>query len=125
MNYSYVMGIDNVDKLVEENFEIKPFKKSFGVIFSDEKIKLFEEYIGKSLKNGFWNEYLGKEKVFIFKLKNGEIKRYVLNDDNEQEILNLCCEFASFEFESIDKMLRENEFYAENYYSKGYIDSTF
>ena len=71
MNYSYVMGIDNVDKLVEENFEIRPFEKSFGVVFSDEKIKLFEEYIGKSLKNGFWNENLGKEKVFIFKLKNG------------------------------------------------------
>lgn len=118
MNYSYVMGIDNINKLKEENFEIQQFGNSFGVVFSDEKIKLFEEYICKSLKNGFWNEYLGKEKVFIFKFKNGEIKRYVLNEDNEQEILKLCCEFASYEFESINKMLRENEFYAENYYNR-------
>ena len=65
MNYSYVMGIDNINKLKEENFEIQQFGNSFGVVFSDEKIKLFEEYICKSLKNGFWNEYLGKEKVFI------------------------------------------------------------
>ena len=125
MNYSYVMGIDNINKLKEENFEIQQFGNSFGVVFSDEKIKLFEEYICKSLKNGFWNEYLGKDKVFIFKFKNGEIKRYVLNEDNEQEILKLCCEFASYEFESIDKMLRENEFYAENYYNKYCMDSIF
>ena len=26
------------------------------------------------LENGFWNEYIGKDKVFIFKFKNGEIK---------------------------------------------------
>lgn len=123
MNYSYVMGIDNINKLKEENFGIQQFGNSFGVVFSDEKIKLFEEYICKSLKNGFWNEYLGKDKVFIFKFKNGEIKRYVLNEDNEQEILKLCCEFASYEFESIDKMLRENEFYAENYYNKYCMDS--
>lgn len=125
MNYSYVMGIDDINKLKEENFEIQQFGNSFGVVFSDEKIKLFEEYICKSLKNGFWNEYLGKDKVFIFKFKNGEIKRYVLNEDNEQEILKLCCEFASYEFESIDKMLRKNEFYAENYYNKYCMDSIF
>ena len=125
MNYSYVIGIDNIEKLKEENFKIKPFQNSFGVIFSDEKIKLFEEYICKSLKNGFWNEYLGKEKVFIFKFKNGEIKRYVLKTENQQEILKLCCEFANYEFESIDKMLRDNEFYAENYYNKNGIGNTF
>lgn len=116
MNYSYVMGVNNIEKLKESNFEIKTFKNNYGIIFPDEKIELFEEYICETLKNGFWNEYLGKDKVFIFKFENGKIKKYILNKDNEKEILKLCCEFANYEFESIDKMLRENDFYAETYY---------
>ena len=49
------------------------------------------------------------------KLKD-KIKRYVLNKENEKEILNLCQEFADCKFESIDKMLRDNDFYAETYF---------
>lgn len=89
MNYSYLMGINDIEKLKQNNIE------------------LFEEYICKTLENGFWNEYLGKDKVF-FKFNNGEIKKYILNKNNEKEILNLCCEFADYEFESIEKMLRNN-----------------
>lgn len=117
MNYSYVMGINNIDKLKENNFEIKTFGNNYGITFYDTEIELFEEYICETLENGFWNEYLGKDKVFIFKFKNGEIKKYILNKDNENEILKLCCEFANYKFESIDKMLRENDFYAQTYYN--------
>lgn len=116
MNYSYVMGTDNVDKLKEYNFNIKSFGKHYGITFSKGQIPKFEEYIYETLQNGFWNEYLGKETVFIFKFQNGEIKKYVLNNDNEKEILKLCQDFANCKFESIDKMLRDNEFYAETYY---------
>lgn len=125
MNYSYVMGINNIDTLKKDNFKIKSFGSNYGVIFDDSKLELFEKYICETLENGFWNEYLGKDKVFIFKLKNGEIKKYVLNNDNEKEILKLCCEFAECEFESIDKMLRDNRFYAETYYAGNIIDNTF
>lgn len=118
MNYSYIMGINNIDKLKQNNFIIKSFGKHYGVTFDDDKIELFEEFISESLENGFWNEYLGKEKVFIFKFNNGEIKKYILNKDNENEILKLCCEFANYEFESIDKMLMDNSFYTETYYNK-------
>ena len=103
MNYSYVMGINNIDVLKEANFKIKSFGKNYGIIFDDSKIELFEKYISESLENGFWNEYLGKDKVFIFKSKNGEIKKYVLNSNNEKEVLKLCCEFAECKFESIEK----------------------
>jgi hypothetical protein len=119
------MGINNIDELKENNFKIKSFGKNYGVIFDDNKIELFEKYICETLENGFWNEYLGKDKVFIFKFKNGEIKRYILNTNNENEILKLCCEFAECEFESIDKMLRDNSFYAETYYAGNIIDNTF
>ena len=125
MNYSYIMGVNNIDVLKQNNFKIKHFKNDYGVIFDDNEVELFEKYICETLENGFWNEYLGKDKVFIFKSKDGEIKKYVLNNDNEKEILKLCCEFAKCEFESIDKMLRDNEFYAENYYAENVIDNTF
>ncbi len=116
MNYSYVMGIENIDKLKENNFEIKPYGNNYGISFSSDKIEVFENFIFETLKNGFWNEYLGEEKVFIFKFDDGKIKRYVLNKYNEKEILNLCQQFANCEFESIDKMLKDNNFYAETYF---------
>lgn len=116
MNYSYVMGIENIDKLQENDFEIKPYGNNYGISFSNDKIEIYENFIFEALQNGFWNEYLGKEKVFIFKFNDGKIKRYVLNNDNEKEVLNLCQKFADCEFESIHKMLRENNFYAETYF---------
>ena len=116
INYSYVMGIDNIDKLQENNFEINSYGNNYGISFSSDKIEMFENFIFETLQNGFWNEYLGKEKVFIFKFNDGKIKRYVLNKENEKEILNLCQEFADCKFESIDKMLRDNDFYAETYF---------
>lgn len=103
MNYSYVMGVNNIDALKQANFKIKSFGNNYGVTFEDDKIELFEKYISESLQNGFWNEYLGKDKVFIFKFKNGKIKKYVLNSNNEKEILKLCQEFAECEFEFIEK----------------------
>ena len=125
MNYSYLMGINNIEKLKQNNFEIKSFGNNYGVIFDEDKIELFEKYICETLESGFWNEYLGKDKVFIFKFNNGEIKRYILNKNNEKEILKLCCEFANYEFESIENMLRNNSFYSETYYAESVIDDTF
>ena len=79
MNYSYLMGINNIDILKQNNVEIKYFGNNYGVIFDDNKIELFEKYICETLENGFWNEYLGKDKVFIFKFKNSKIK-YLANN---------------------------------------------
>ena len=36
----------------------------------------------------------------------------------QKQILKLCCEFADYEFESIDKMLNENNFYAKKYFKR-------
>lgn len=122
MNYSYVMGITDINELRENGFNIKTYGENYGISFSDDKIKIFEEFICKNLQNGFWNEYLGKEKVFIFKSENSEIKRYVLNNDNEEEILNLCSKFADYKFESITKMLNDNEFYLDTYFKNTFIN---
>lgn len=118
MNYSYVMGVTNVDELKEKGFEIKNYEEDFGLIFSNDKLKAFDDFIYKNLQNGYWTERLGEEKVFIFKFANGDIKRIILNAETEEEILSLCCNFAECNFESIEKMLSDNEFYAETYYKK-------
>lgn len=122
MNYSYVMGIPDINELRENGFNIKTYGENYGISFPDDKIKIFEEFICKNLQNGFWNEYLGKEKVFIFKSENGEIKRYVLNNENEKEILNLCSKFAEYKFESITKMLKDNKFYLDTYFKNTFIN---
>ena len=122
MNYSYVMGIPDINELRENGFNIKTYGENYGISFPDDKIKIFEEFICKNLQNGFWNEYLGKEKVFIFKSENGEIKRYVLNNKNEEEILNLCSKFAEYKFESITKMLKDNKFYLDTYFKNTFIN---
>ncbi len=125
MNYSYLMGIDNINKLSENGFIIKQFGNNFGITFTDDKIQMYEEYICSELQEGFWNEYLGKDKVFIFKFPNGKIKKYILDNKNEEEILKLCSEFADCKFESIDQMLKDNKFYLETYFKNSIIDSTF
>ena len=116
MNYSYVMAVNNANELIENGFNVQLYDGDYLVSFTDDKITFFEEFILKNLQNGFWNEYLGKETVFIFKFEDGRVEKYILNNSNEEEILKLCRKFANNNFESIDKMLRGNEFYNTNYY---------
>ncbi len=118
MNYSYILGIEDLHELEENGFDVQLVGNHYGVTFSDDKIELFEDFICKNLEKGFWNEYLGKDKVFIFKFEDGEIKKYILNKINEDEILLFCREFANYNFESIAKMLRDNEFYSTYYFKK-------
>ncbi len=116
MNYSYVIAVKNIHELIENGFNVQSSDEDYLVSFTDDKTNFFEAFIQRNLENGFWNEYLGKDKVFIFKHKNGRVHKYVLNDSNEKEILKLCKEFANQDFENIDKMLKDNEFYKENYF---------
>lgn len=118
MNYSYVMGIDNIDQLNNSGCIINKYGKNYGVIFSNDKKNLFEKFIIENLNNGFWNEYLGDNKVFIFKFKNGDVKKYILSDENQNEILELCRMFANYNFISIEDMLRNNKFYKETFYKE-------
>lgn len=118
MNYSYVMGIRDIEVLKQNHFEVKQFGHHYGIIFSDDQIEFYEKFICEQLQNGFWNEYLGKKIVFLFKFQDGTVKRFVFNDKNEQEILRLCCEFAGVEFSSILDMLQENEFYRNLYFQQ-------
>ena len=118
MNYSYIMGINNANELIENGFNVQKTDEDYLVSFSDEKIGFYEDFICKNLQNGFWNEHLGKEIVFIFKFQDGRVQKYILNDSNENEILTLCRKFADTNFESGDKLLRDVDFYRINYFEK-------
>ncbi len=114
LNYSYVMGMtDNIYSLEDSGFNIEKINTDYMITFSNDKSKLWEEFIEKNLKEGFWNEYIGENIVFIFRFSNGQIKKYVLDENNEFEILALCNEFAEASFQSIKEMLLGNSFYRD------------
>lgn len=116
MNYSYLMGVKDVSKLKNSGFIIEEIDGDYGIKFSKEKEEMYEQFVIKYLEPGYWNEYLGDKFVFIFKDNDSNVKRYVYSKDNEQEILDLCCKFAECEFSSFMDMLKDNEFYADNYF---------
>ncbi len=117
MNYSYLMGIENVSELKARGFIIEEIDGDFGIKFSKDKENEYEEFLVKNLDPGYWNEYLGEEIVFIFKFPDGSIKRFVYSEDSEQEILDLCGEFNECVYTSFIEMLRDVDFYEENYFA--------
>lgn len=117
MNYSYLMGVKDVEELKNNGFIIEKIDEDYGIIFTKDKEKLYEEFIIKNLEPGYWNEYLGDDFVFIFKYPNNKVKKYIYNKNNEQEIFSLCCQFAEYEFPSFMQMLKDNTFYLEKYFN--------
>lgn len=117
MNYSYLMGVKDITQLKNNGFIIEKIDDDYGVKFSNDKKEFYEKFIIENLKVGYWNEYLGDDFVFIFKFNEEKAKKYIYNEQNEEEILNLCCKFANYKFPSCLEMLKENEFYAKNYFN--------
>lgn len=114
MNYSYVMGISNdISELKAFDFNIKKDNNNYMVSFKDKNKEVWEKFICQYLDKCFWNEYIGDSIVFIFKFKDGSIKKYILDSNNQKEILKLCSEFAETNFKSIKSMLLGNKFYKE------------
>lgn len=114
---SFIMGTDSdiKDKLddIGATYQIED-EKYYLVKIPNEKLSEYENVISEYLKPGFWNEYIGREVVFIFKTMKGKIIRYVWNDSNEKDILKLCNEYAGFNKISIQEMLLSEPFYHEN-----------
>lgn len=111
MYYSYAMGVDNsINELKSNKFIIEEENGNYKVMFSKDKIKIWEKFISQHLKDGYWNEYLNEEVVFLFHLKN-KIKRVVVKNYQNDEVLRLCEELAETKFQSIRAMLKDNKFY--------------
>ena len=114
MYYSYVMGIDPViNELKNEGFIIENDGINYMVSFPVDKTSLWEDFISKYLKLGFWNEYIADNcAVFLFHLQDG-IKKYEVNHFDNDEVLSLCEKLSNSKFESLETMLKDNHFYKE------------
>lgn len=112
--YSYVMGTDDsVLSLKEQGFDVKSDGANYTVSFPEYKSTLWEDFIAKHLQLEFWNEYLTNGKVvFIFHLQDG-IKRFEVENYENDEVLHLCEKLCDCKFESIKSMLWGNWFYKE------------
>ena len=73
------------------------------------------ELVKEKLDSDFWNEIVGEKEIcFIFKFKDGRIKEYILSQENEAEIGQLCTEFnhePPGKTAIVYKYLSENDFY--------------
>ncbi len=124
---SYLMGATKISDEELNKLGIKIIeKKKDGdrkIEIPEKSLKSYEELISKKLDNSFWNEYIGKEIVFIFKHKNGSVERIVLNKKTEEKIDKLAAEFindkrwnlpfAKWNKSNVWKWLAENDFYTD------------
>ncbi len=117
---SYLMGGEHISDEDLKKLGIKILdttKEGYRKIeIPQDKIKEYEKLIEDKITPGFWNEYIAKEIVFIFKFKNGKIKRFVLSRENEEEIDRLGEEFNGRVWKkkaSVWKWLAKNDTYTD------------
>ena len=117
MNYSYVMGIDSlINVLKNQGFVVEVDGKNYMVSFPEDKTVIWENFISTHLELGYWNEYLTDVGVvFLFHLQDG-IKKYIVNNYENDEVLGLCEKLCDCKFESIKNMLSGNHFYKDKIY---------
>jgi uncharacterized LabA/DUF88 family protein len=81
------------------------------------KLAAYEQMIVDKLDKGFWNDIISDDKIiFIFKFKDGSIKKFILSPNNQDEIARLCHKFNNDPIEKtsdILKYLSANSFYTE------------
>ncbi len=118
---SYLMGASKIKDFDLMNLGIKIIEKTKSGDLKIEipvvKLKGYEKLIEDKMDNGFWNEYLGEEIVFIFKFNDGKTKRLVLNEGTHEEIDKLASEFMKEENwnkSCVWKWLAENSFYTDS-----------
>lgn len=101
------MGVEIVEKTDDGNRKIEIPGKSLGK---------YEELIKEKMENGFWNEYINEEIVFIFKGKESKTERIVLNGETEKKIDQLAAEFNGEGWtrqKSVWAWLAENDWYKD------------
>jgi len=116
---SYLMGASKINDndLIKLGIKIVE-KMSDGdrkIIIPKNKLKEYEKLIINKLDNGFWNEYLADEIVFLFKYKGGKTEIFILNEQTEEKIDKLAAEFVGEKWNKscVWKWLAENNFYTD------------
>lgn len=139
--YSSIKGInfdqavkENKIKYIEESdYESKCYKYGnltfntwndgsiFLLALYKKQINEYETFLSECLSPGHWNEYIEQDVsvvdsnqgniCLIFKLMDGTIKKYILDNNNEKEILELIYEFDKVKYESVREIFLFNSFY--------------
>ena len=117
---SYLMGGGKVSDEELEKIGVKILEKTKD---GDRKLEIpiakLEEYkklIKEKLDNGFWNEIVGEEILFIFKDKEGNIKEIILSKETTEEIEKLGAEYNDEPYlgeTSTWKWVAENDTYTD------------
>ncbi len=113
--FSYAMGInERIINLDKNKFKINDDESDYEIIFNKEDTFLYEKFIVENLEVGYWNEYIIDDKiVFMFKEIDGLLNKYVLSEENNEQILNKCSKFAEANFASIRQMFLDTPFYSD------------
>jgi hypothetical protein len=62
-----------------------------GVLVPRDSIPAYKKLVCEHLRPGFWNDLVSPEEIlFVFKLRDGTLREFVLSDANRQEIARLC-----------------------------------
>ena len=113
---SYLMGIGSAEKELKKlGVKFAKDGKYYTVELEPGQITDYEKFVDKNLAEEYWNEYIVDGVAhFTFKMKGGELKKIVWRQgDDEKELLALCEKFAETKFENVEKMITDNEFYAD------------
>lgn len=126
LSYLMVAGDITDQDLLKLNIKIQNRAEDSRMItIPSDQLDKYCNLIKNKLTSGFWNEVIGQDKiVFIFKFKDGEVKQFILTDQNEAEIDNLCARFMNeptTQSANVYKFLAENEFY-HDFMLKNYSD---
>lgn len=113
---SYLMGADKISdqELTDLGIFIQETRESGSrkLQIPISAIEQYKDLICNKLNAGFWNETVGSDGIFfIFKFKDGTIKQFTLDVNNEHEIDKLC---ASFNNEPADKTANVYKYLSEN-----------
>jgi len=122
---SYLMGASQISDEDLINIGIKIVKKndsdSRELEIENNRVDEYEKLILEKLDNGFWNEYIGDEIVFIFKNKEGKTERIVLSEETEEIIDRLAAEYNGENWtqkQSVWAWIAENDWYKDYIYTK-------
>ena len=113
---SYLMGGNDIEDSDLLKLHIKIIEKTKDgdrkIEIPEQHLKEYEKLIENKLSKGFWNEYIGRETVFMFKHKNGKFERIILDKKTQKRIDDLAAEFTNNSTgENVWKWLADNSFY--------------
>jgi hypothetical protein len=64
-----------------------------GLLVPSDSVTAYKKLVRDCLQPGFWSDLVSPEEIiFVFKLRDGTVREYVLDDGNRAEISALCSE---------------------------------